>query len=772
MITVNGDLQVTDNVKAEGSLNAETQGKGNIALGQNVDVENDMVIKTDEGNITVGKDITANQGSVTLTTGTGSITVGVDDGSGQKVGVIVANDDVNINAGTGTGTGNNVNIETSVESKAADVNVKVKDGDIHIGNNGLDVDTVTAKQDVTLETTGGKITVDGKTSTQDGDITLKAANKEYVAGESGRNIIINHTGKVESGHDANLIAENGDLHVTDRVTAQGALNAETRKQGEITLDDAVNVVNDITMKTETGNITVGKKVTADNGSVSMTTGTGNIVIGADIKAGQAVGMTTGTGNVTVGEDVKAGNNVSMDIGTGNVTVGSNGVGTVTAANDVAITVNRGNVSVEKKLTATSGNVDVLTKKGNIHVGDNGPKVKTVTAGKDVNLETESGKIEIYGKTSNAKNGGGDITLKAASDTYVSGGQNIIIAQNGLVGSDRDVNLITENGDLHVTDRIKAGRDINAITQTKGDISLDSNITVNGGSILMKADTGNINAGSKVKAANRITAETGDGDITVGTADARYVSLTSGGKDGHVTANTIRTQANGNRNGTGKEDIRLGGSYVNVETVVNKNSGATPLTLSTLGPAADKAMKDFRIGKQNADGTYSGGIRSASGAVVQELWSDNAMLYIKGDTNLHVSKLVVNEKLHAANDNISVAVFGVPPYHDGARVVFWNDTEKNNPSGMLGRWYNRSYTDPVWMYLDLFNTGEVGSRYGVLMDTYGYSRIYGDSVSVVDTMRRRLEPYTRIPDIVYFDRNNLIQIDDDESGVSSGEVTVE
>ena len=751
MITVNGDLQVTDNVKAEGSLNAETQGKGNIALGQNVDVENDMVIKTDEGNITVGKDITANQGRVTLTTDTGSITVGVDDGSGQKVGVIVANDDVNINAGTGTGTGNNVNIETSVESKAADVNVKVKDGDIHIGNNGLDVDTVTAKQDVTLETTGGKITVDGKTSTQDGDITLKAANKEYVAGESGRNIIINHTGKVESGHDANLNAENGDLHVTDRVTAQGALNAETRKQGEITLDDDVNVVKDITLKTETGNITVGKKVTAENGSVGMTTGTGNVVIGADVTASQDIGMTTGTGNVTVGEDVKAGNNVSMDIGTGNVTVGSNGVGTVTAANDVAITVKRGDVSVEK---------------------NNGPKVKTVTAGKDVNLETESGKIEIYGKTSNAKNSGGDITLKAASDTYVSGRQNIVIAQNGLVDSDRDVNLIATNGDLHVTDRVKAGRDINAITQTKGDIFLDSNVTINGGSILMKADTGNINAGSKVTAANRITADTGNGDITVGTADATYVSLTSGGKDGHVTANTVRTQANGNSNGTGKEDIRLGGSYVTVNSILNKSKGSTPLTISTLGPAADKAMKDFRIGKQNAGGTYSGGIRSASGAVLQELWADNAILYIKGDTNLHVSKLVVNEKLHAANDNISVAVFGVPPYHDGARVVFWNDTEKNNPSGMLGRWYNRSYTDPAWIYLDLFNTGEVGSHYGVLMDTYGYSRIYGDSVSVVDTMRRRLEPYTRIPDIVYFDRNNLIQIDDDESGVSSGEVTVE
>jgi len=207
---------------------------------------------------------------------------------------------------------------------------------------------------------------------------------------------------------------------------------------------------------------------------------------------------------------------------------------------------------------------------------------------------------------------------------------------------------------------------------------------------------------------------------------------------------------------------------------NKSNSLTPLTISTFGSAADKPMKDLNIGKQNADLSYSGGIQSASGAVMQELWVDRGMLYMKGDTNLHISKLVVNEKLHVANDVVSVGVFGVPPYHEGARIVYWNDADAKAPSGKLAHWYERYFTDPMWMYLDLFSTGEVGSRYGVLMDTHAYNRIYGDSVSVVDTVRIRTEP---VPDryvISYFDRNNLIEIRSDglEANEDSGVITIE
>ena len=130
-----------------------------------------------------------------------------------------------------------------------------------------------------------------------------------------------------------------------------------------------------------------------------------------------------------------------------------------------------------------------------------------------------------------------------------------------------------------------------------------------------------------------------------------------------------------------------------------------------------------------------------------------------NSNLHMSKLVVNEKLHVVNDTVSVGVFGVPPYHDGAQVVYWNDAEKKNPSGMLDRWYNGSYMDPMWMYLDLDSSGDVGSRYGVLMDAHYYRNLHGERI--------RMQPIPAGNEIYYYDRNNLIEIDD--SGLYSDDI---
>ena len=409
----------------------------------------------------------------------------------------------------------------------------------------------------------------------------------------------------------------------------------------------------------------------------------------------------------------------------------------------------------------------------------------------------------------------------------------------MIEAGRDAMLETKNGDIHVTDRIVAGHSISAITHEQGDIFLDREVDAsrdrNGnptdGSVILRADKGNItasidpvtNSRYKITAGNAIEAITGEGDITVGIAEAgQDISMTAGngnitvdtaqagnninastrkgnitmetvragnsfdayagdgniaigeaeakrmslvarGEDGHVTADRLLVHANGTGDVTGAANLTLGGSQVNVTQI--ENDGAAPLIISTVGGAAEnRPMQDFNIGVRVGDGTYTGGIRSASGTVIQQLWADRGMIYMAGNSNLHMNKLVVNEKLHVANDIVSVGIYGVPPYHDGARVVYWNDAGKKNPSGMLDRWYNGSYIDPMWMYLDLDGSGAVGSRYGVLMDAHYYRNLHGDSVSMVDTMRIRMEPIPADNGIYYFDRNNLIEIDD--SGLDS------
>ena len=206
--------------------------------------------------------------------------------------------------------------------------------------------------------------------------------------------------------------------------------------------------------------------------------------------------------------------------------------------------------------------------------------------------------------------------------------------------------------------------------------------------------------------------------------------------------------------------------------MNKGNGQNPLTISTAGASKDRAMKDFSIGTQNGDGSHDGGISSGSGAVIQQLWTDRGMIYATGKSNVHISKLVVNDKLHAANDAVSVAVYGRTPTHDGERMVYWNNIRQNDPGTMQALWDNRAYMVPEWMYLDLFYTGNVGSRKGVLVDAQFYRQIYGDSVSVVDTMRAQLEPKEEASVIAYFDRSNLVQIDDEAVSADSGDVTVE
>ena len=390
---------------------------------------------------------------------------------------------------------------------------------------------------------------------------------------------------------------------------------------------------------------------------------------------------------------------------------------------------------------------------------------------------------------------GSVTLRAASDAYQAGeaGHNIIIEQDGKIEAGRDATLETKNGDIHVTDRIVAGHSISAITHGQGDIFLrrdvdaskDLNEKDTDGSVILRADKGNISVVDpvtqqiyKITAGDFIDAFTGDGNITIGEAEAKRMSLVARGEDGHVTADRLLVHANGTGDVTGAANLTLGGSQVNVTQI--ENDGAAPLIISTVGGAAEnRPVQDFNIGVRVGDGTYTGGIRSASGAVIQQLWADRGMIYMAGNSNLHMGKLVVNEKLHVANDIVSVGIYGVPPYHDGARVVYWNDAGKKNPSGMLDRWYNGSYIDPMWMYLDLDGSGAVGSRYGVLMDAHYYRNLHGDSVSMVDTMRIRMEPIPADNGIYYFDRNNLIEIDDSgfysddsSSDAEPEEITVE
>ncbi len=343
---------------------------------------------------------------------------------------------------------------------------------------------------------------------------------------------------------------------------------------------------------------------------------------------------------------------------------------------------------------------------------------------------------------------------------------------GAVAGETGVQSDKDNGIYgNVAVRTHAGDNLRAGIESQPVYGNVSFTNLDAGSVTVTTDIV-AKDGKNGEAGGNVSVRAENGDVTVGLVDAVSVSLSSGSEEGHVTADTIRVEARGNDNGTGGEDLGLSGSYVTVRSIVNKNNGWAPLTLSTAGASKDRAVKYFGIGVQNEDGSYTGGIQSSSGAVIQQLWTDQGLIYMAGDSNLHISKLVVNKKLHAANDMVTVSVYGRIEIQDGERVVFWNDSRRNVPDSMLDRWYSGSYSDPSWMSLDLFGNGDIRYENGFLIYARNYPRISGGGYSIGNRLSKQLNNEPDREGVVYFDRNNLIQIDEDAYAVHEGSVTVE
>ena len=279
----------------EGSVNVST-GEGNIHIGANVASGQSTALTTGNGNIHIGANIASGQDAA-LKTGNGIITV--DN--------LVASNDGNVSLTTGAG---DISVNDKVIARTGSVTATTSEGDIHIGDNGPEENTVYAQQEVLLATDLGHIEISGRTLTQTGDITMKAGENTYVSGQS--NFIINDNGRVESGWDVNLEGRNGDIHVTDDIVAQHSINTQIEGQGSVYFDDDLSSNASISITSDQGDINVDKAITSVNGDVSLSTTSGNIRVDGAIKALNDVSVVSDTGNISL-RDVTAGSDVSLEI---------------------------------------------------------------------------------------------------------------------------------------------------------------------------------------------------------------------------------------------------------------------------------------------------------------------------------------------------------------------------------------------------------------------------------------------------------------------------
>ena len=556
--------------------------------------------------------------------------------------ILAKNGDVSIQTGQGT-----VAIVKTVTAQKGSIDVESGKGDILIGDNGADVKTVSAEQNVKLATQDGTIVVSGKTETRKGDITVLARDED-----NNNNLIINGinlNGELYAGAEKNenpnatgvtgnltLQTYNGDIEITDHTKAKGNINAKVENKGSIGFDVDVNTDGDLNFEVDEGDIKVDKTVTA-TGDISMATGTGIITVGSAV-------------------------------------------------------------------TSKEGSIDVQVGTGGVTIGNNGPGVETVTAYKNIDIGVEQGQIEIYGKTSTKT---GNISLSAAESQYIPGGQNIIIAQNGELDSAQDARLTGRNGDLRVTDAVKATRNLEVTVLDEGNIALDRDVNVVGNTTITNTGRGNINGHDIVSGGTTHVSLT-DGDLFLNLAEGKAVVLRMENNTAASRVNTVKADASG---GAGL-DVELTGNFIQIGTIEAKG-GNSVLQLSAIGAGNQKLIS----------GEISvGSLRSANGTHMPSLWANRGNVHVD-EGNLAIDDVLAKDKIHLENNLTDLAIFGRTPTRDGEQLYYWNN---------LGRAYSK--TRPFALYTD----GKVRTHRAVLVDAGRYyDKLYGDNLSVVDMMRERL-----------------------------------
>ena len=229
----------------------------------------------------------------------------------------------------------------------------------------------------------------------------------YTEGAENGNFIIEDDGLIKSGGGINLYGRNGDIYITDKLSAEKGLTAAISEQGSVIFGTNVEVTGDVNITTENGIIAVGRTVNSLEGAVNLQTGKGDILIGKDITAGDAVTISSHDG--------------AMIIGAASIVDDGNVDGDVLAKKgNVSIQTDKGNIGIVKTVTAQEGSIDILSGQGDILIGNNGPDVKTVTAKQNIDLTAKDGKVVVYGKTSTEI---GDISITAHREQYIPGEDN-------------------------------------------------------------------------------------------------------------------------------------------------------------------------------------------------------------------------------------------------------------------------------------------------------------------------------------------------------------
>ena len=693
-----------------GSINLAGSRDGGFAADLNdITVNNGSVTVTNHvanGNLNIsGGSITTTSesaGDVTFTS-EGSITADttVDsaadivmdaDGAITNDGALTAQDNVNVNTTKGA-----IEIGGSVTAEAGNVNVNTESGDVTTKGE------VTGKTDVSINSGNGAINIGGSVTATDNDVNITTGSGAItttgnVTGGTNVKVDAGTTGNIELGGIVNaqkgnidVIANEGHIHTTGDVTANNNVNVDTAN-GYINLEGVVNAATgSVNVDTESGDVTTKGEVTG-NTDVTINSGAGNVTVGGKVQS------VTGSTNINAGTN----DGISTDAN-GNVTV----EGEIASGEEVKVSANNGNITVNGSTTASAGNVETtVTGDGNINL--NG----SVSASGDVKAEVE---------------GVGDITT----------GENATV-------SGTNIGFTTNEGDITTGSDLTAKEDVDLNVNT-GDITFGGNVTASDGNITIDI-TGDGNLQDAENKDNTLTAISVDGS-----EDAGNIIIRLGGKgdvdlydlyatnnarvdiangnltlheiDGELVAMQLRTEGKDMNveNIVAGTQIVLTGSDMTLDQIAQRPDADGMLVITPDNAEADKPIDNFTIGdiKTNSD----------SGIRFDRLWVNNSDIHIS-EGQLWFDKLYVEDNAHFSNDEMTAAIYGKPPLRDGSDSVYWINTEENRPESSLDMWLNGTGD---WMYLR-FTDDHIQESNGILLTLDEYDYVYDQRFTAENHLR--------------------------------------
>ena len=616
--------------------------------------------------------ITVNNGGVTVTNYAENGTLNISGGS-------VTTTDAEKGSVTFSSEGS-ITSDAAVNS-ATDINMNA---DGAIDNDG----SLTAQNNVNVDTTAGAIELGGSVTANTGTVTVHSDKGAIHIGDDNGN------GTVNAGTDVSITTNEGNITTTGAVSGGSNVKVDAGTKGNIELGGIVNAEGgSVDVDTQSGDVTTKGEVTGKM-DVTINSDDGDVTIGGKVQS------ETGSTHINAGTEEEPGITEDKD---GNVTVN----GEVASGKEVIVNANNGSITVTGNTTASDGNVQTIVKgDGNINL--NG----SVSASGNVQAEvTGEGDISTG---ENATVNGTDITFTTNDGSITTGSD---------LTADANVNLNTNTGDIilggdttakngNITININKEGSLKDAANTDNTLSAFSpdNDASKGNIYINLKGIGDVDL-SEIYADNDARVDVADGNLTLGTINGQLVAIQLRTQDREMNVGEIIA-------GT---QIVLTGSDMTLDQIAQRPDADGMLVITPDNAEADKPIDNFTIGdiKTNAD----------SGIRFDRLWVNNSDIHIS-EGQLWFDKLYVEDNAHFSNDEMTAAIYGKPPLRDGSDSVYWINTEENRPESSLDMWLNGTGD---WMYLR-FTDDHIQESNGILLTLDEYDYVYDQRFTAENHLR--------------------------------------